>query len=84
MRGPSGRTAIALALTALTIGAVAVPGVAARGVPGTTPSLPGPSLGGVHPMGAVTLVTGDRVTVRRVGQRLLPEMARGPGRAWAA
>ncbi|WP_139190530.1 hypothetical protein [Actinokineospora iranica] len=31
-------------------------------------------------LGSVTLVTGDHVTVRRVGERLVPAVDPGPGR----
>lgn len=82
------RTAIALA--AVVVGVVAVPGAAAQGAAEAASSLPDPIAGATVPVnrdgegtmvGTVTLLTGDRVTVRRVGQRLLPELDRGRGAA---
>ncbi|HET9141399.1 S8 family serine peptidase [Actinophytocola sp.] len=59
-------------LTAAALGVLAVPPVAAAAAPAARP--------GSEYLGAVTLISGDHVTVRRVGARLVPEVAPGPGR----
>lgn len=41
---------------------------------------PGPAAPASRYLGAVTLVTGDHVTVRQVGPRLVPQVSPGPGR----
>ena len=47
---------------------------------GSSPSGPSSSSGASEYVGDVTLITGDRVTVRRVGTRLVPAIDPAPGR----
>ncbi|HEX2298603.1 MAG TPA: hypothetical protein VHH34_08815 [Pseudonocardiaceae bacterium] len=54
--------------------------VAAGGVPVPVAAAPAPGTAGSQFLGAVTLVTGDHVTVRRVGAQLVPQVRPAPGR----
>ncbi|RZQ63504.1 S8 family serine peptidase [Amycolatopsis suaedae] len=68
----------------MTIGRDAALVVTALVTTAVVPVAGGPPATGVPPVpgieGSVTLLTGDRVTVRRIGPRLMPHVEAGPGR----
>jgi subtilisin family serine protease len=62
-------------LTAAVLGVLAQPLPAVAQAAPTVPGAPGSEY-----LGAVTLITGDRVSLRRVGTRLVPDVTPGAGR----